>query len=183
MGLHAVVFHEVEHSPPTGPELLESLPWRLNNYNAPYLSGKDSEPRHEIVENPSEGELPADWDEEDTAVVIGDISHALSVEANVLVARGTDFPYAEKVARMLGYRPAHAGEFLQTLWLLVQSDWQHSGYFYCCAGRKPGYAILASYNSHRRQLGEVVFDTYLGTQVEDGYISANADCHCVFVKD
>ena len=91
---------------------------------------------------------------------------------------------AGELAEKMGYRPAFAGEFLQLLWWFQISGERYGGWFYCYAGRKPKYAILAEYyNGHLKPASlRVIFDTHIGDQVEWGYVPANADTHCFFVR-
>jgi hypothetical protein len=43
---------------------------------------------------------------------------------------------------------------------------------------------MAEYNGHRKPaLLRVIFDSYIGNQVDEGYISANMDTYCFFVRE
>lgn len=184
-------FHHIDEALPLASELLKRCPWVIDSYNAPYLAGKAVDPSHGFIELTADqafgtaplAELPKEWSEADNITVVGDISHVLGAGSDVIVARTSDFKQAGELAEKMGYRPAQAGEFLQLLWWLQSHGEQYVGWFYCYEGRKPGYAILAEY-SHRQKpsLLRVIFDTHIGDQIEEGYLSANADTHCFFVR-
>lgn len=169
------------------------LPWIIDGFNAPFLAGKASQPTPAEYAQPvrltsaqafAEARrtgLPQDWTETESIAVIGDVSHHM-IGMDVLVARTRDFKAAGTLAARVGYRPALAGEFLQVLHNLSQEKADFSGWFLCYSGRKPGYAILADYVGGLNQpLQSVRFDTYIGNQIEEGHIEANADTYCIFV--
>lgn len=181
-----------EGLPPAG-VLLKRLPVRIQPYNAPYLAGRTAnEPHHGIVRlladqplgSAAPSLLPQDWSEADTLSVIGDISQTLKETSEVIIAQTTDFKRAGEFAeKMGGFHPAMAGEFVQLLWLLQQSKGQYTGFFDCYAGRKPGYAISAEYYRHLTpSIPTIVFDNHIGNAIEEGYVSANMDTYCFFVR-
>ncbi len=184
-------FRHVDEVLPSAEAVLEEYPWDIDHYNAPYLAGKATEPGHKLVELTADqafgtaptAELPQEWSEADRITVVGDISHAVNIGSDFIVARAFDFQQAGELAGKMGYRPAQAGEFLQLLWWLQQHGEQHIGWFYCYTGRKPRYATLAYYNGHAKPSAlRVIFDTYIGDQVEEGYMEAAAETHCFFVR-
>ena len=177
---------------PSAKAVLDECSWDIDHYNAPHLAGKAAEPSYGLVELTADqafgtaprAELPKEWSEADKLAVVGDISHSLGIGSDVIVARTSDFKQAGELAEKMGYRPAFAGEFLQLLWWFQISGERYGGWFYCYAGRKPKYAILAEYyNGHLKPASlRVIFDTHIGDQVEWGYVPANADTHCFFVR-
>ncbi len=188
----SLFFHHVdEERLPSATAVLKECPWDIDHHNAPHLAGKSAEPSYGLVELTADqafgtaprAELPQVWSEADKLAVVGDIGHSLGVGSDVIVARTSDFKRAGELAEKMGYRPTLVGEFLQLLWWLQQHGEQYSGWFYCYAGRKPRYATLAKYNGHRKPASlRVIFDTHIGDQVEEGYVSANANTHCFFVR-
>lgn len=184
-------FHHINEGLPQATVVLIECRWDINNYNAPYLAGKVAEPSHGLVElsfdqvfgTAPRAELPKEWSEADKLKVVGDISHILGTGSDIIIARTTDFKQAGELAEKMGYRPALAGEFLQLLSWLQRNNERCFGWFFCYKGRKRGYAILAEYNGFRKPSSlEVTFDTHIGDQVEKGYVSANMDAHCFFVR-
>lgn len=184
-------FHHIDEGLPSATAVLSGCPWGIDHHNAPHLAGKAAEPSYGLAEltagqalgTAPRAELPKEWSEADKLAVVGDVSHSLGVGSDVIVARTPDFKQAGELAEKMGYRPALAGEFLQLLWWLQRHGEQYVGWFYCHAGRKPRYAILAEYNGYRKPSSlRVIFDTYIGDQVEEGHVSANADTHCCFVR-
>lgn len=181
-------FYSVDETPP--PARDSGFQYEIDPYNAPYLAGKTIEPSHGLVELTAEealgiapsAVLPSGWSESDTLKVIGNIDHSLRIGDSVMVAHTSNFKQASELAERIGYRPAFAGEFLQLLWFLLQScNAECEGWFYCYAGRKPGYAILADYYYYRRESNlRIIFDTHIGNLES---IDSNADNHCFFVKN
>lgn len=177
-------FCQIDTELPSAATVLKGCSWKTNHYNAPYLAGKADEPKHELVRLTDEVELPQAWSEADTLTVVGDISHALSVGSDIIVARTSDFKQVGKLAEKLDYRPALAGEFLQLLWWLRQCRAEYNGQFFCYAGRQPGYATLAQYNCYQEANSlHIIFDTHIGNAIEEGYLSANSDTYCFFVRN
>lgn len=184
-------FQHIDRELPLATKVLEECRWEIHDYNAPFLAGKVAEPSHGLVEltfdqafgTAPRAELPKEWSEDDKLKVVGDISHVLGTESDIIVARTTDFKQAGELAEKMGYRPALAGEFLQLLWWLQHCNEKYFGWFFCYEGRKRGYAILAEYNGFRKPSSlEVTFDTHIGDQVEEGYVSANMDTYCFFIR-
>ncbi len=174
-------------------EILDTCPWFINPVTAAFLAGKtEEEPQHGNAPESShtkanlrwsQRHLPSDWTDADTIAVIGDISDTLPDPMDFIVASTTDFAFAGRNAGLMPhYRPARAGEFIQIMrWIWTNPDEGYRGFFYCYAGRKPGYAVLSDYKS--RAGATIRFDAYVGTQVENGHINACADTHCFFVPD
>ena len=183
-------FHYIDEESPSAVEVLKECSWDINRYNAPHLLGEAAETSHELVELTADqafgtvvqARLPVVWSEASKLMVVGNIGHTLVAGNDFIVARTSDFRQAGVLAGRMGYRPALGGEFLQLLRWLQRHGEKYSGWFFCYAGRNPGYAILAEYNGYRKPASlRFLFDTLLGNQVEEGYISANADTHCLFV--
>lgn len=183
-------FRHIDNTPPTPQEVLRQCVWDVEKYNAPFLAGRAGQPSHDIVEytagqvfsNEPIAELPDAWSETDKLNVVGDISHELEAGSDFVIVRTTDFKQAGELLAKLGYRPAHAGEFLQLMWWVQNSGRKCCGWFLCYAGRQPGYAAMAEYNGHQKPPHlRVIFDTFIGNQIEEGYISANMDTYCLFV--
>lgn len=185
-------FYHVAEGLLSATEALKECRWDIDYYNAPHLAGKAAKPSYGLVELTADqafgtgprAELPKEWSEADKLTVVGDISHVLGTGSDVIVARTSDFKQAGELAEKMGYRPALAGEFLQLLSWLQHHNKQYRGWFYCYAGRKLQYAILAKYNSYYQKPSwfRVIFDTHIGNQIEEGYVSANVDTHCFFVR-
>lgn len=177
-------FCQIDIELPPATAVLEECSWDINHHNAPYLAGKAGRPKHELVrlaDPADEADLPQAWSEADTLAVVGDINHALSMGSSFIVAGTSDFKQAGELVEKMNYRPALAGEFLQLFWLLRHHGLVYNGYFYCYTGRQPEYATLGRYNSRRPNSMDIIFDTYIGDAIKEGYMSANADSHCFFV--
>lgn len=183
-------FHHIDEGLPSAVAVLKECHWEIDHHNALHLAGKVAEPSYGLVELTADQafgtaprvELPKEWSEADKLKVVGDISHVLGIGSDVIIARTSDFKQAGELAEKMGYRPALAGEFLQLLSWLQHYNEQYGGWFYCYAGRKLRYAILAEYNGYQPSSLRIIFDTHIGDQVEEGYVSANADTHCFFVR-
>jgi hypothetical protein len=184
-------FNHIEDSVPQPQSVLASFEWSVEPYNAPFLAGIASEPGHGLVEltaeqafgNAPRATLPKASSKTNKLKVVGDISHELKAGTDFIMAQTTDFKQAGELAAKMGYRPAFAGEFLQLLWWLRYSGPECIGWFYCYADRRPGYATLAEYNAHRKPTSlQITFDTHIGNQLEEGYVDANMDTHCFFVR-
>ena len=183
-----MVFFSVSGDLPPGKKILEERPWEINAHDAFYLAGKAEQPSHELVElteteafgsKPPRLQLSAD----DTVAIIGDISHSLKAGSEAILICSNAFQKAEKLAEKMGYRPAYAGEFLQLLRLLKKDGHTHNrfGWFFCYSGRKPGYAVIASYNDHWTEpVAKITFDTHIGNE---GHFHGNMEGHCFFVRD
>ena len=180
-------FHHIDEELPLATEVLRQCCWKIDEHNAPYLSGKAAESSHELVELTDDqsfggaplADLPQEWSEADTLAVVGDINHTLRAGRGFIVARACDFGQAGELAGKMDYRPALAGEFLQLLWWLEKHKQEYRGWFYCYVGRKPRYAVLAEYGY--QCLRRIIFDTYIGDQAEEGYMGASMDTYCFFV--
>lgn len=184
-------FHHIDEELPSAVAVLKACHWDIDYHNAPHLAGKEAAPVYGLVEltvdqafgTAPRAELPKEWSESDKLTIVGDISHVLGTGSDVIVACTTNFKQAGELAEKMGYRPAKAGEFLQLLSWLQHHNEQYGGWFYCYAGRKPQYAILAEYNGYQSPSSlNVIFDTHIGGQVGDGYVTANADTYCLFVR-
>lgn len=181
----SITFFSLEGAALDARIVLHQYPWNIDPHNGPYLANKSCEPGHGYSEVSTHVKrLPEDWSDADTMTVIGDISHSLVVGTDVIIARTSDFKQVQEIAAKLGYRPAYAGEFLQLLWWLdTSSEYDCNGWFFCYAGRKDRYAILAQFNHFKNpSLLHITFDTHIGNQIEEGYVSANADTYCFFVR-
>ncbi len=169
--------------------LFSHFPCKIDPYNGPYLAGIIEKPDHGIIEltndqafgNTPWGNLPECWTLENTICVVGDINSSLKPGDSIITAVTNDFGKAEELALRMGYRPVLAGEFLQ---IMSQYD-GYGGWFYCYSGRKEGYAVLAHYSKYNppgKKIDSITFDTYIGSQIKDGYIRSNSDNYCFFVK-
>ncbi|OGF31861.1 hypothetical protein A2533_00895 [Candidatus Falkowbacteria bacterium RIFOXYD2_FULL_35_9] len=138
----------------TPPNPLDSKRVKIDQYNAPQLGTTKEE-------------------------IIGNISDVLPKDASVIIVTDANFRLAEDRAKALGYRPAKAGEFLQILeWFRTEPAVERLGWFYCYAGRQPGYAVVAQFHGGDR---EVIFDTRVRDLADMS--SANMDTKCFFVRD
>ncbi|MFA6588352.1 MAG: hypothetical protein WCT08_04760 [Patescibacteria group bacterium] len=178
-------FFVIQNNLPSGPEVLSicsECSWELDPYNAAFLAGKGPQPEYkfqEIIPGKSNS-LPQGWTEQDTQVVIGDISQKLLLPRGVLAVECDNFQEAERLADIMGYRPAEAGEFLQVMrWLSNNSGYYLHGWFYCYRGRKPGYAIISTYTNPASKL-EVAFDTYLPNGISE-IGDSSMENWCVFI--
>lgn len=183
-------FYHIDEELPPATEVLKGCHWNIDPHNAPYLAGKVDEPSHKLVKvtasqafgTTPRAKLPQGWSISDELAVVGDISHTLSADSNIIIAHTYDFKQAGEFAKKMGFRPVQAGEFLQLLWWLQQSREKLSGWFYCSAGRVPQYAVLAEYNGHDDPAFlHITFDTCIKNKAENGYASANMDTRCFFV--
>jgi len=115
---------------------------------------------------------------EDEKKIVGDIGDFLKESSEVIVAETRDFRKAEASAKLLGYRPAKAGEFLQVLWRLKGEVETNYGWYYCYQDRVSNYAILACFD-RKGGIREIIFDTnYDDLSDMDG----NMESLCFFVK-
>lgn len=115
--------------------------------------------------------------------IIGDINDVLPVDSPIIVAKTQYFQRAIDRAKLLRYRPARAGEFIQLMWILRQLGGSKffNGYFFCWEGRAPNHAIQTiAINSKDSKSWKFIFDVQI-----DGldYIGIDNNCNCFFVKE
>lgn len=185
-------FYQFDMPPISPADVLKRCAWDIETYNAPYLVGQAEKPSYGLLELTAEqvfggatvAEMPKTWSEADKMKVVGDISHQLGAGSDFIMACTSDFKQAGELAAKMGYRPARAGEFLQLLLWLEYTREQCFGWFLCYEGRKPGYATMAEYNGNRKPaLLRVIFDNYIGNDIEEGYVNANMETYGFFVRE
>ena len=171
---------------PSPSDILRQTPWFLELSNAPYLAGATCKPDHSVTElNVSElrrryfpqpkRDRPMNGLEIN---VVGDISDTLDESSKVILAKSTNFVEAEETAKMMGYRPATAGEYLQMLLYLDRKGQSNYGWYYCYHGRVHNYAILSHFSLTGR-IEEIIFDTHID---DLSFMNKNMDTLCFFVK-
>lgn len=179
---------------PSPREIIKQVPWKIDDHNAGFLSGRTGQPSPEYrklssVEIAERYSLPRDgpkklaYGQDDIKKIVGDIDHALRPRSYIMRVETDCFKMAERQAAVHGFLPARAGEFLQIMWLVQENAWKFRGWFYCYKGRMPGYGILADNVpgciGRRSSLGTIIFDTHIPS-LED--VSSNMENNCFFVK-
>lgn len=168
-------------------DVIRQSPWVLEAFNAPYLAGKAGKPNHSYGKL-SEAEVEfrlnpklkkGEPSTEDEKKVVGDINDCLKESSEIIIAETTDFRKAEERAKLLGYRPARAGEYLQMLWWLKDEVRTNYGWYYCYSGRMTEYAILACFD-RKGGIYKIIFDTHIEEDLSD--VGGNMESLCFFVK-
>lgn len=183
-------FETIDVTPPSPSQTLALFNHEVDQTTDPYSLGKNQQIRGsiELFSDPIPNraaflKLHDRLKRHDSIEVIGNISDEISVGSQFILAKTPHFRTAGELAKKMGYRPARAGEFLQLMWWLEHERHPSFGWYYCYSGRKENFAILAEYNYHQKKnpWRRVIFDTYLGTRLQEDYVSANMDTHCLFV--
>lgn len=185
--------YKIENPSEPAATLLTKVEHGVEPYNGPFLAGLAPEPNHGYVEltpgeyfDAAQPHTPATWTEEDTAKVIGDLSDTIQPGSTLLLVCTPDVQEATAYASSQGYVPVRAGQFVQALWW-IKTELAHvrlGGYFFCYEGRRPQYAVLATYNNLglRPQQLSLSFDTYVDDDVVRGYLHTNWEVYLMFVK-
>jgi hypothetical protein len=162
-------------------EILKRVPWGLWLCSVPVLLAGNDEAldrfRKKFFGNTNcifkTGEPTA----EEEKIVVGNLGDSLNQDSEIIIAETMNLIKADESAKLLGYHPAKAGEFLQILALLEGGSKRFPGWYYSYAGRIPGYAILSRYD-YKGNIREIIFDTQVNYEGQ----KTNEDTFCFFVK-